>query len=153
MTKQSNWKCWGDSSSCSYEIPWDKLESSQKKKKSPHAPASPWSGVEGRLGTAFPPSWTVELFKLICGPQRLGAILQCREWPQGKPCLKLGSSGLSQAHSKAAGVVKVSGGFLKSTVLFLRKLGDPGRAGSESEISSYILLEFCTWKLEILEDN
>ena len=50
----------------------------------------------------------------------------------------------SQTDSEAAGVVKVPGRFLKSTVLLCRKHGDPGRAGFESEISFCVLLKFCT---------
>lgn len=122
-------------------------------KKNPNqmTPASQWWGIRGTVGTSFPTSWTI--LDLSCGLRswkqpfhghRESAVWNWDSWD----CQN------HWAHSKAAVGVRVPGGGIsKSTVLLCGNHGDPGRAGFESETSSYVLLKFCFWKLENLEAN
>lgn len=137
----TNQKCQEESSRCSYEISWDKLESSQKNPKQT-TPASQWWRIRGTLGTALPPSWTI--LEVSCGP---------RSWKQPfhghreSPVWNWDSWGCQNhwAHSKAAVGVRVPGGGIsKSTVLLYENHGDPGKPDFESETSSHVLLILCT---------
>lgn len=120
-------------------------------KKNPNqtTPASQWWGIRGVVGTAFPASWTI--LELGCG---LGSWKQPFHGHGEGPVWNWDSWDCQNhwAHSKAAVGVRVPGGGIsKSTVLLCGNHGDPGRAGFESETSSYVLLKFCTWKLENLK--
>lgn len=147
MTNQT---CQGCSSRCSYEMSWDKLDTSQKIPNQT-TPASQWWGIRGTVGATFPSTWTI--LELSC---------ELRSW--------------NQPFHELQGTVLSGTGFLgiaRTTGLTAKQLWGWGFQVLRFQIHSFVMREswgswqtwlwirnlfLCTaeilhWKLDNLEAN